>query len=224
MNLLGPREDIIVTESPISIPSDPIEWATMGQNLKMTDIGVRSSHSPALLGPFCRSAQASVMVRDVLLELSEPRDKHRDYEVMASLDRSLHELTFELLNNAKNGWEDACSAIALCISSIIALHHGRLSRPDADKTLQPYSIMAIRTATRMVIEIAYTFNRDMPLFSIPPLPIAAPFAIWQAGVCHIEHAGDDFGTPQWNNDMKALVDALRIICERWKIAGMFWRQ
>jgi hypothetical protein len=221
MSLIGSTDDINISHYSIPIPSDPDERGKASGDFKKTPSGVPIRHAQTIMGPFCRSAQAAVMVGQVLRVRLGALDRVLNEDHIASLDHSIQTLTFDLLEYAAHGWEEACSAIGLSVSSIVTLHETRLAAPNMDRSKDPYSVSAIRTATKIVIDTAYKFNTDRAFIAIPPLPIPATFAVWQASMYHIEYAGEEFGSPQWNYEMNALVDALSQFSRRWFVGSKF---
>ncbi len=81
-----------------------------------TPSGVRAGPPTTQLGPFCRTAEATTILRQVLDFVSSPLldNLHRQGEDV-KLDESLQSLAMSLLQQATNGWEECCAAIALCL-------------------------------------------------------------------------------------------------------------
>jgi hypothetical protein len=77
--------------------------------------GIARSHPTTKLGPFCRTADASRLLAQVLELISSSSSGNQIDELKsAALDKSLQQLLMALLHQATNGWEECCAAIGLC--------------------------------------------------------------------------------------------------------------
>ena len=82
------------------------------------------------------------------------------------------------------------------------------------------TVMAIKSATRIVIDISQKFLLDLAFIDLPALPLPSTFCVYQAALLHIEFAGDEFLEQQWTSDMRSLQDALKHFARRWSIGSM----
>lgn len=79
-----------------------------------------ATHPTTRLGPFCRSAEASHSLGEVLnLVANSAVTGDMDEQKSRKIDTSLQELAMILLQQAVNGWEECCAAIGLCLRYLI---------------------------------------------------------------------------------------------------------
>lgn len=81
-----------------------------------TPSGVSTSTPTTRLGPFCRTAEASHLLGQVLELVANPSPDQSSREDKESkfLDGELQKLAMSLLQQATNGWEECCAAIGIC--------------------------------------------------------------------------------------------------------------
>ena len=79
--------------------------------------------------------------------------------------------------------------------------------------------MAIKSATRIVVEIGRKFLIDLAFIDLPALPLPSTFCVYQAALLHIEFSGDEFAGQLWNIDMENLQGTLKHFARRWSIGS-----
>jgi hypothetical protein len=102
----------------MELPTDDEAHAQLPRPiLARTTSGISSASKPTTrLGPFCRAAEASHLLGNVLdLVAKSAVSGEMDEEKSQKLDTSLQELAMTLLQQAVNGWEECCGAIGLCL-------------------------------------------------------------------------------------------------------------
>lgn len=86
-----------------------------------TTSGISIASQPTTrLGPFCRAAEASHLLGEVLGLVSQSAvSGQMNQRQSQKLDASLQELAMTLLQQAVNGWEECCAAIGLCLGCVL---------------------------------------------------------------------------------------------------------
>lgn len=83
------------------------------------------------------------------------------------------------------------------------------------------AIMAIRSATRIVIDISTRFLTDLAFIDLPSLPLPATFTVYQAALLHIDFAGPNIRDPAWIQDYNALKGSLAHFGRRWDVGRKY---
>ena len=201
--------------------------------------GIRPSAQTTRFGPFCRTAESSVLLGDTLELMSESASTgFINWNQSKSVDDSLQNLAMSLLYQAVNGWEECCGAIGVCfrsvssgimrmqrlinMSAILVLHKKiwELNRNQVAMDLQNDALkasIAIRSATRMVIDISRKFHMDLAFIDLHALPPPAIYCVYLAAMLHIQFAGQGFMAPEWNSDMECMKSTLIHFGKRWYI-------
>jgi hypothetical protein len=133
MNLGVPVEDIHFATGqpshhriPLGLPIDD-EIAPEMPAAAYTPSGVRfvphalrTSAQTTRLGPFCRTAEASILLGEALELMSgSAYTNFINWNQSQSLDGSLQRLAMSLLYQAVNGWEECCGAIGICFRYLL---------------------------------------------------------------------------------------------------------
>lgn len=107
-------------------------------------------------------------------------------------------------------------------SSLLIIHKRiwELSRIEGamdmnDGTLK--ATMAIKSATRMVIDISRKFHMDLAYIDLHALPPPATYCVYLAAMLHIQFAGQGFMAPEWRSDMECMKSTLNHFGKRWYI-------
>lgn len=79
--------------------------------------------------------------------------------------------------------------------------------------------MAIKSATRIVVEISRKFLVDLAFIDLPALPLPSTFCVYQAALLHIEFAGEEYAGRQWTADMENLQGTLKHFARRWSVGS-----
>jgi len=79
--------------------------------------------------------------------------------------------------------------------------------------------MALKTATRIVVDISRKFHLDIAYIDLPALPLPSTFCVYQAALLHIHLSDQAFMQPDWKADMESLKSALAHFGRRWAIGS-----
>ncbi|KAL3419849.1 fungal specific transcription factor [Phlyctema vagabunda] len=241
MNLGLPSDEIhLVADSQVlrsvrlELPNDNEECKDLTSVFQRTPSGVIVRQPTTRLGPFCRTAQASHLLGQTLeLAVSSAIDGLFDNRTWMSIDQSLRELAMSLLQQAINGWEECCASIGVCVSALLTLHQARRecrsttmlydNMDDGQTRKREYetAIMAIRSAVRIVIDIARRFLTDLAYIDLPSLPLPATFTVYQAALLHIDLSGPDMHSSEWIQDFQSLKGALAHFAKRWDVGQRY---
>jgi hypothetical protein len=253
MNLGVPVEDIHFATGqpshrrfPLGLPIDNevvSEVSTVGYALpsgvRFVPHESRASAQTTRLGPFCRTAEAALLLGETLELMSgSAYTNFINWNQLQSLDDSLQILAMSLLYQAVNGWEECCGAIGIClryalsysgsnvklivISSLLSIHKRiwEMSRTPGAMDLHNDTLkatMAIRSATRMVVDISRKFHMDLAFINLYALPPPAAYCVYLAAMLHIQFAGKVFMEPEWTSDMECMKSTLNHFGKRWYI-------
>lgn len=80
--------------------------------------------------------------------------------------------------------------------------------------------MAIRSASRIIVDVCRRFEMDLDFIDIDGLPLPSTFSVYQTALLHIRFSGNEFLQPDWTFDMNHLKSALGHFSNRWAIGGM----
>jgi hypothetical protein len=132
MNLGVPVEDIHLATGPpshrkfpLDLPKDDEVASVVPATLTPSGVRfvpheLRASAQTTRLGPFCRAAEASVLLGDTLELMSgSAYTNFINWNQSNILDDSLQQLALSLLYQAVNGWEECCGAIGVCFRFVI---------------------------------------------------------------------------------------------------------
>ncbi|KAE8442215.1 hypothetical protein EG329_003744 [Mollisiaceae sp. DMI_Dod_QoI] len=169
------------------------------------------------VGTFGREAQATYLFDRVRLALESG-------DAMANnlyhIGRDLQNLLAVVMEQVAGRWGVFCGATQMLITGLYNLHHAVHVHPDINNqmTYKEATELALNTLTRMVIDIAYAFNRECGNYDIELLHPALAHIV-RCAQQHILTA-EDFNDPQWLEDFDQLRKALGYFNRRWVLAGM----
>lgn len=97
---------------------------------------------------------------------------------------------------------------------------GLLNSPSPSDDHTSFSILALKSIIRMVIQIAYEFNSNIQNFDVRTFPPCPPFSMCQAGLLHIKFRREEMDEDtrqEWQRDLDALRECLWWQSHRWRI-------
>lgn len=229
----------LAVDHPRSDDELPLEAADLDRGTHQPFAKVRqlvSTQSTGCIGAFGREAQATYLLSRVLdlvnaarLSLTMPKD-------ILGLDSELQAFLSTLVAESAGTCRLYCGATAMCIASVpfepiirytlnkssalFTLHEAVLSQSSNVSGLtkcKNCSANALSTIARIVIDMSYSFNRDISNSDINALSPACSHIIraaWQ----HIKIV-DDLRDDIWNQDFDTLKKTLEYFHHRWTIAG-----
>lgn len=83
------------------------------------------------------------------------------------------------------------------------------------------AVLAIRSATKIIIDICRRFNMDVAYLDLEALPPPASSATYLAALLHIQLAGENLMSDEWISDMDNLKRALETFNKRWSCGSKF---
>ncbi|MCJ1472979.1 hypothetical protein MMC13_001628, partial [Lambiella insularis] len=168
------------------------------------------------------TAQATQLLGRVLVCIKKWTGESPDSEEVYDLDQSLQALALILLQKASEKWESLCAPIALCFSALFTMHKAvydieSQSVLREDDSIKHASVLAIKSAIRMVADIARSFNADKVSINTSALPLPATFCTFQAAMLLVEFSDDHFSGEPWRDDMHEIRTSLGVYSKRWSV-------
>ncbi|KAI2631066.1 hypothetical protein GGR54DRAFT_635669 [Hypoxylon sp. NC1633] len=223
--------EVAVPEQPLitTIPSKDARLPTEPDILEQTDtfdsesIHKVSVSSPITIevGAFARSAQAAILMDQVLKAFDMPDLKSR-IERLEALDEALQAFIKRVMQQRHGKWGIFCGPMALGIRALFAVHRRILSlAPDeiagADSTSfeisQDSSRSALDTLTNIMIDIAKAHETTL-WKPIDQLPTSCAFIIC-AALEHIRDYAHLKDVPWWGCHIRLLRNSLARFRGRW---------
>ncbi|KKY18851.1 putative fungal specific transcription factor domain protein [Phaeomoniella chlamydospora] len=209
------------------LPSDDAPW-DQGEMVTSEPIFVSSATS-VKAGPFARTCQAAHLVGRVVVHKNDRSlDSPFRFSEAVQLHRTIIALASLLPSEFETAPERLSTAMALCYSAMLALYdpYSCTESNEGEHTveeteMQGIAISGLQATADEVLRFAQHLKRTMTydLAAISPLIAdslygAASTYAWLAS---------ERGTPEMVASYNNLVEALRLLDMRWKVAGEYIR-
>ena len=91
---------------------------------------------------------------------------------------------------------------------------------NSNDDIELSSVLAIKSAIRMIADVARKFNANEAAINVSALPLPATFCTFQAAMLLVELSDDEgFGGDMWRDDLCEIKTSIGVYSKRWSIGG-----